>query len=148
MGCDIHYVVEQKQADGIWLGIFATDTPIRLPYGLRQQIPLWRMKNRDYAFFAALAGVRGDGPGAIGLPPDVSHATRVYVELRDGDGHSHSHCSLYIFVLKHMLAIGMLPQMATHKLTGAGADPVMEYVDPEHNLGNWDDYRVCFWFDN
>ncbi len=51
MGCDIHFVVERKEADSEWVGVWASD---HLP---RVNRP--RVKQRDYDFFAELARVRG-----------------------------------------------------------------------------------------
>lgn len=72
MGCDIHIIIEKKH-EGKWVG--------------------WPCDNdnadgRNYARFAKLAGVRGPGPAAKGVPPDASDYTRMMQE--DGSLHSWS----------------------------------------------------------
>lgn len=68
--------------------------PVRLMYSIRAQTwgapadrgfacPL--ITQRDYRFFAALAGVRGDGPEAKGLPNDINPATAYWLERWGGD---------------------------------------------------------------
>lgn len=64
MGTDIHGVVEQlSSSDNAW----------SLVYVLRGSD---RIGARSYRNFAALAGVRGDGPEPRGLPRDICEATR------------------------------------------------------------------------
>lgn len=68
MGCDIHMVVEKKIGER-WIGVHAFQR-----FYTREKrasaIPL--ACDRNYERFAALAGVRGDGPEARGLPDDLS----------------------------------------------------------------------------
>ena len=131
MGCDIHYVVEEPMEDSGWIGIMSTEAPFAPPFEIRRKIPLWQFIDRDYAFFAALAGVRGDGPKPLGLPSDASEMTRYYAE--GSDGHSHSHCSLREFAaLKALVGVDFTEQQA---------DTIIDNEDSRY-------LRVCFWFDN
>lgn len=142
MGCDIHVVLEKRvtMPDGSekWV---CTDT-FRGHHSAFKKDP-FTLSNysfpvaeiRNYARFAALAGVRGDGPDPRGLPDDASETTQY---LADGDDwHSHS----------------WLPV--------SEAAEIYKQTSPE-SLGNFDaaDYffnvyedeidqhRIVFWFDN
>lgn len=119
MGCDIHGWVEKKVGDR-WVGY----------------LPL-KDRTRNYARFAALAGVRGEGPDAKGVPDDVSESTKIHIDEWDSDGHSHSHLNLreadQIF-----------------KATNYGDDyHTWHAFDLDLDEENeWDQYRFVFWFDN
>lgn len=52
---------------------------------------------RNYALFAALAGVRGKGPAPRDLPDDVSVVVKKASDMWGCDGHSHSWISLKEF---------------------------------------------------
>ena len=133
MGCDIHYVVEEPMEDSGWIGIMSTEAPFAPPFEIRRKIPLWQFSDRDYAFFARLAGVRGEGPEPLGLPSDASQMTRHYADSDADYWHSHSHCSLREFAaLKALVGIN---------LTGQQADAIIDHEDSRY-------LRVCFWFDN
>lgn len=156
MGCDIHYVIEQKSPNHGWFGIMATDAADAPRYDERKNFPLWKFKPRDYKFFNLLAGVRSYGDDdeenvPIGLPPDASRMTLHYVDFWEGDGHSHSHCSLHDFAVAKMKADPALTaQAASAKLEGK--NPVEEFLCTNRldiaDLGGIDAFRVCFWFDN
>ena len=144
MGCDIHAIIE-RQIDGKWVCISTikhhharvrreTDaTGFSSPAAL----------SRNYDRFAALAGVRGDGPSSRGLPEDVSDTGRALADDCGVDGHSHS----------------WLPLKEAVKI----------FTDTEHwgelKPDNWarlypsnyffdidgedtDQHRLVFWFDN
>src|SRR5207237_392615 len=84
MGCDIHMVLERK-TEGGWLGIH------NFPYYDNRNghdFPL--AKDRNYDRFAALAGVRGEGPEARGMPADASPLAKYDSDECGPDGHSHS----------------------------------------------------------
>lgn len=73
MGCDIHCYIEFKEpGNNGWN-----------PFGGKTYV------GRNYAMFAALAGVRGDGPPAKGLPEDIAYEAqgdnRLFI-TEDGDG--------------------------------------------------------------
>jgi len=94
MGCDIHFFVEVKQADGTWKWVKDKDKPF--------------YDGRNYDLFAILADVRnghgfagsktGDGFNPIsdprGLPTDASSEVREKAEDWGDDGHSHSYLSV------------------------------------------------------
>lgn len=148
MGCDIHYVVEEYDEELGWIGVFATDIFFGLRYVTRDAHPLWQFKDRNYEFFAKLAGVRGPGPAPKGLPSDISLMTKKEVREWDDAGHSHSYCSLYQFALAYLKSSQYISKAVEAKLTGT--DPVMEllhksFLAKEDSLK---EYRVCFWFDN
>lgn len=149
MGCDIHYVIEQKDDEFGWVGILVTDTRmLYTSWEARQQMLAFAFASRNYTFFGALAGVRTDGPNPLGLPEDASHMSRMYSKRWGCDGHSHSYCSLRDFITAFLRSndhgiVGMVKE----KLEGN--DPVEQFAA---RLGIYpdelDEYRVVFWFDN
>lgn len=153
MGCDIHYVIEQEH-NGEWVGVFATDNGLTYPNSdARRHIPAFMFKDRNYQFFADLAGVRRPGPEPLGLPEDLSGMSRMYTNIWDGDGHSHSYASLQDFVTAWLVNNDNenIASLVKEKLKGN--DPVLEVVkklgicqyEEESRI---DKYRVVFWFDN
>ena len=74
MGCDIHICVEKKH-NGKWVMVNRIDGRARM---------------RNYERFAALAGARGKGPAARGLPEDIPESAQMFVDEWEGDGHNHS----------------------------------------------------------
>lgn len=101
MGCDIHFYVERR-VDGRWVSA-DTWTPNKFytpgeddgerPFEIAHENYFY--KDRNYALFAVLAGVRNRTnvtPIAEprGLPDDVSDEVRAESEAYTGDGHSHS----------------------------------------------------------
>jgi hypothetical protein len=71
VGCDIHIVLERQHADK-WIG-FRSFSPlpkralelhnmVEIDVNSRSAYAYWKIENRDYDFFATLAGVRGEGP--------------------------------------------------------------------------------------
>ena len=151
MGCDIHFVLEVHNPQYGWVGLFATDMALGLPpWSRRDGVKIWNLADRDYAFFANLAGVRGEGPDPLGLPEDASAMTRCFVDDWNGDGHSHSYASLRDFVVAKLRASDGTAKAAEQKLKGE--DPVLQYLglgsyDLE-SFGGIDQLRVCYWFDN
>ena len=144
MGCDIHFVVE-KQIEGLWIGVYSTDhTPSLAPqYQERVEddfLPKYKrlpvFKSRWYAFFSALAGVRGDGPEPKGLPSPRSLLTQLTVASWDSDGHSHSWETLENFSLIYVKVAGMDENEKT-----------VEWLTDTDKY-DIDSYRVIFWFDN
>lgn len=146
MGCDIHYVIEQEH-NGKWVGVFGTDNGLTYPsYAARQYLPVLLFKNRNYKFFAKLAGVRGPGPDPLGLPEDMSSMSRMYTDSWSGDGHSHSYASLRDFVTTWLTSNGEdITPLVKEKLKGN--DPVLDFVK-ELGICQIDKYRVVYWFDN
>jgi hypothetical protein len=104
MGCDIHMVVERRWRDrwiglhafpymtgGIWfheLGLdYNSEDGKRVHAQLEAGVSVkWPARDRNYELFAALAGVRGDGPKARGLPDDMSDLARAEWESWGGLG--------------------------------------------------------------
>lgn len=122
MGCDIHGWVEEYVGDR-WVGV-------------KEITPVGR--SRNYSRFAALAGVRGNGPEPVGIPADVSDTVRYWIDSWGSDGHSHS----------------WLP-MNMAEDTWAQTGPVdKSNIEPQfHYFGLFDlenkhRRRVVFWFDN
>jgi hypothetical protein len=150
VGCDIHFVVEVNHPDIGWVGVFATDEMFGYtPYETRLQVtPLWQFKERDYGFFAALAGVRGDGPEPNDIPEDASELTRLHGNHWGGDGHSHSYCSLaHFFVTKFRDDAEKVGEAMKAKIEGDD-NPILSYFKCDHDGYKPEDYRVVFWFDN
>lgn len=141
MGCDIHMVVEERIAPGWW-------TPVRMMYcfnsiyktehGTRFASPI--ACSRNYERFAALAGVRGDGPEASGLPSDVNPATRHFLEHHGGD-HSASWLPL-AEALKRFVATEYYDDLADHEKK----HPASFYFFLDDV--NLEKYRLVFNFDS
>lgn len=149
MGTDVSYVVEMKTPDQGWVGIMGTGTPGSPDWTQSRSLPLWRFTGRDYQFFNALCGVRGDNPkiDAIpGIPDDASSLTKFLVSDWGETGHSHHHCSFREFVLAKMYANEAIGEATASKLKGT--DPVIEFLGMRrYDSNNLDRLRVCFWFD-
>ena len=149
MGCDIHIVIEQKYGSN-WIGIINSES---IPYGTLDPDPTMR----NYQFFAALAGVRGDGPEPKGIPEDASGLSRMYIEGRDKDGHSHSYMPLKDFISTWLsVHDDVLPIVTKEKLRGdtyrAEYNKVVRGLSMNtiwtYESEKIDDIRVVFWFDN
>lgn len=131
MGCDIHGTIE-KLVDGRWELITRLDSDCP-------------MAGRNYAAFAALAGVRGPGPEPEGFPEDASVCTRIFREQICSDGHSDSHLPLAEACKRAMPCFFYEnnPYAKTH---------LVEYLFKLYDLdGNEEElkkYRFVFWFDN
>jgi len=150
MGCDIHWVIECR-AGGKWVGYMHDNyelLPKRSPL-IEAGIPsIYELSDRNYQFFAKLAGVRGDGPIPNGLPNDISKLTRALANNWDNDGHSHSYLPLYEFVMRYIVSHEDLIPMATD-LRLRGEDPVRYWLEERVWVpNNLDNFRVVFWFDN
>ena len=159
MGADIHLWVERKLPSGKWVmhdrcrRISREAHSIDPPASHKDyfgDMAYHRVNNRNYRFFAALAGVRGDGPEPRGLPPDVSDYVQYESDDYGVDGHSHS----------WMMASEFMPIFAEHHLNPEYAVRVVAgeatwlgvfekifgtYVDGPEGLDN---YRMVFFFDN
>ena len=123
MGCDIHGTIE-KLIDDKWVMIAEFPDEARV---------------RNYLRFAALAGVRGDGPEPRGIPTDVSPGTLYNIQEWEGDGHSHSWLPL-----KDATRI--------FNMTSPSPDKECEQYTVERFFGlcpfDIGEYRIVFWFDN
>jgi hypothetical protein len=96
---------------------------------------------RNYRRFAALAGVRGDGPDAKGVPADVSDTAQFFIDRWEGDGHSHS----WLEITEAAKIFADTESLNTKFAT----------ENPESYFFNVDEpdlseraYRIVFWFDN
>lgn len=123
MGCDIHGTIERK-VDDKWVMVepFPQDT-----------------RDRNYVRFALLAGVRGDGPTARGIPDDVSVSTKLHIDDWGVDGHSHSWLPLNEAAKIWLKTEWDKPSMAIDY-------PTSHYFDVDDDDPN--EHRVVFWFDN
>lgn len=92
MGCDIHIFIEWKKGDQPW----TKDSHHIAHEDYNGDLLEVDADGRDYDLFAALSGVRGDGPDANGLPPDVTKD--IDYTLYNSDYHSISFYSLEDFM--------------------------------------------------
>jgi hypothetical protein len=137
MGCDIHLVVERR-AFGKWVGV----RTFQHFHDLDGKVCISAVETRNYARFAKLAGVRGDGPPANGAPNDMSDLSRLLIEQYGRDGHHHSHMSAERFAQ-------IVLETAGNPSTFAQQDPVSYYFRLISDIdGPASDYRVVFWFDS
>lgn len=166
MGCDIHWVLEQKLADK-WVGIYSTDmTP--MPKGTivtrthpaqgGRVIPdvlvgagTWHnvnLKNRNYRWFGKLAGVRMSGPDPLGMPHDASDLSRACIDDWNLDGHSHSYLPAVDFVARYLDDSDLVDHIKA-KFDPTIKDNLLEWFGLDDFPGNRAaDFRVVFWFDN
>jgi len=130
MGTDIHGVVEElSSSDNAW----------SLVYVLRVND---RAGARNYKQFAALAGVRGEGPEPRGLPSDISDATR-YLWETIGD-----HTPSWLFVSEAVQIFQERPRYIAEPARVPEEDwcDEVEYWFGESGLKP--DDRFVFWFDS
>lgn len=128
MGCDIHGWVEKK-IDGRWIGYREL-----------------KDRERNYHRFARLAGVRGDGPDAKGLPSDLSETAKAHVDEYGSDGHSHSYMELNE-------AFDVFKSTTSKDLysfwDAFGFDDDTQHICRECRRPLPDaEFRLVFWFDN
>jgi len=153
MGADIHIVIERKYGDK-WIGV-RTDGGI--PEGSYNDTG-WdyhapAVGGRNYAFFARLAGVRGDGPSPVGLPDDASDLSVALSEGWGVDAHSHSWLPLEEFAMRWCANNSeFIATMTRERLEGEDASYHRLLYKASINVYDGDaditDYRVVFWFDN
>lgn len=143
MGADIHFVIEENMGEHGWVGIYDTDSPFA--YKISGS---FAFKNREYNFFARLAGVRGDGPEPNGLPEDASALTVARATQWGSDGHSHGHRSLEGFLQIYLEATGRITDYAAAKLKGEETSFLSGLAHIERSDKDLSEFRVCYWFDN
>jgi len=129
MGTDIRGTVE-KVVNGKWVMVNRLGNYFDVTF-------------RDYKVFAALAGVRGDGPEPKGLPKDISDSTKLYVD-ECGDGIYNE--SWYMVEE----AAKILMNVDSHNIERCKGNIFslifkLFAIDDESNLNL---YRFVFWFDN
>lgn len=140
MGCDIHMVVEAKADEGRWVAVNTMNVVRTHNDETGATITACPIaEDRNYKRFAALAGVRGEGPAAKGLPSDLSETARYMVDQWGGDGHSHSHMSL----AKAAVIFG-----ATGENPDGHKVPTEHYFDVHPYALTEREHRLVFWFDN
>lgn len=173
MGCDIHPVLEKKwtnpkTGETKWVGrhAFSHVQIAQVWDGGRVVVQnYWRLprpQERNYALFAKLAGVRGDGPDPRGYPDDVSDLARMELgatEDADSDLHSHSWATAREWVAACLSLeddpekLFLLPDPEDPRVK----DPFKHYL--EIDIETWkgddgepvdspDNYRIVFAFDN
>ncbi len=167
MGADIHMYLEKKLPTDEWAVVQTFSHAYRQAFGLEKEGPniyanmmFWQLEGRFYRLFAKLAGVRGEGPEPLGIPPDASPLYQWYVEEWGGDGHSHSWCSAQEFVTKYIESIedqggsSEIEKMyASHVLERGTNSAVLQFLEVYAGVAvseddKADDYRFCFFFDN
>lgn len=138
MGCDIHLVVERLHK-GKWVAV-DTFNGHESGYGKGWTSPIARSRNYDR--FARLAGVRGEGPEARGLPENASDTTKALCEKWGQDGHSHSWLTL-----EEAAKIWLETERYNDIGDFAKKYPGSFYfgIDPECDP---EPHRIVFWFDN
>jgi hypothetical protein len=151
MGCDIHLTLEKRVGEKwICIDTFASHhSAYAKPDAIMDGYSSPTTRDRNYRRFAALAGVRGDGPTPRGVPEDASETTRYLVDQWSGDGHSHSW-----EYLRDATRVFLDTQWGPEGREIS--ESIVKYpesyffnVDCSQGSGeNADDYRVIFWFDN
>jgi hypothetical protein len=128
MGCDIHICLEVLER-GQWLliGYFHAKS---------------RACERNYDRFAAMAGVRGEGPKPQGMPSNAGEGTLWRRKKYGGDGHSESWLPLKvaggIYAATYWPANDATDYYKTHP-----CDYFFDISDDDAP-----NYRIVFWFDN
>lgn len=166
MGADIHIYAERRLKDGTWAmckqyNAMSVQTFRDLKLAEDQYPRLFhRARERNYNFFAELAGVRGPGPEPKGLPDDVSPLVKEDADGWDVDGHSHSWYSAEEFVpifMNNHMDEAERTALVTMKLEANFPFSIVERVlddylgvDLPYNNGEPDTscIRFVFWFDN
>jgi hypothetical protein len=162
MGCDIHLYVEKRLKSGDWAFVRDLNETINSD-GLRpwaaQGKPVggfWKLSGRNYNLFANLAGVRGDGPEAKGLPGDVSDYLQEEVDGYGSDGHSHSWSTPLEFMEAYISAMEIydehseLDKYIQIRLKD-GAEVALDAFMRDMcslDMDQGDEYRFVYWFDN
>jgi hypothetical protein len=162
MGADIHLFAEKKLRNNEWATV-QTFSPInKKAVGLDATDPydwlFFMVEGRNYALFAKLAGVRGDGPQAKGVPDDASPLYREYVDSWRNDGHSHSWCTATEFVARFLETLDsddpIVKVYAGWVLNSGQNNAVLTFLDNYcavqilEDRDKADDYRFVFFFDN
>ena len=153
MGCDIHVILEKKFGNR-WIGMrevnslqhFKSEEGVPPAKWKRVYVPS-HATSRNYELFAALAGVRGEGPEPIGLPMDASELTLALYGPEDSDLHSHSWCPLHEYLTKLVETAFDVPDMILLADHPAVRHP-MQYWFNAYEPEDGEEYRVVFCFDN
>lgn len=133
MGCDIHFVIEEKVGKK-WIGISSTDHLYWPP-----------SKQRNYQFFAEIAGVRGEGQQPRGIPADASQLTKLCLKRWNGDAHSNSYMSVKEFVKAWIKVNGDIETIVSEESQEQKCLGTDFFMYADEGINN---FRVVFWFDN
>jgi hypothetical protein len=163
MGADIHLFAEKKLRNNEWATV-QTFSPInKKALGLESTGGylgwlFFIVEGRNYQLFAKLAGVRGNGPQAKGVPDDASPLYREYVDSWRNDGHSHSWCTAAEFITRFIDTLDkddpIVKAYAGWVLEVGHGNAVLTFLDNycgiriNEGRDKADDYRFVFFFDN
>lgn len=142
MGCDIHAFIERRQKTTIAHNV------LRWEFVMSDRNLDSDWGGRNYARFARLAGVRGEGPAAKGLPEGLSDPVKSNYEEWGSDAHNESWTefweALTIWIeTDYEVQYGSGP----HRLAGV-APEVQSWQMFGHVPEPGYDYRIVYWFDN
>jgi hypothetical protein len=163
MGADIHLFAEKRLRNNEWATVQTFNSINKKALGLstvegRYDWLFFIVEGRNYALFAKLAGVRGIGPQAKGVPDDASQLYREYVDSWLSDGHSHSWCTATEFVARFLETLDegdpIVKDYAGWVLNSGQDNAVLTFLDQYcavqifEGRDKADDYRFVFFFDN
>jgi len=145
MGCDIHVMLEKKYESTLGNGwVSVNQCPVNT--------------GRNYAFFAALAGVRGESDNLPkGIPDDACPRTHYEAERWGIDGHSHSWMEADEFTMLytiHALSPEAVAELVAKRIESNGRELVFNKLLDLFRYDSWEDekpigdFRFVFWFDN
>jgi hypothetical protein len=149
MGCDIHAYVEIRTND-IWR--FHPDI-----FPINQYNPSCPFdEERSYPLFGFLANVRNYSRSPVispprGLPEDVSPAVKTEADSWGSDGHNHSWLTLADlagFDYDQTFVDRWRDPPAEIRIRDFLGDWYFKRLALLSTLGNPDDVRIVFWFDN
>lgn len=167
MGADIHIYAERKLKDGTWAMCKSyegqSSRQFRGPAEQDAAMYFPRVRSRNYNFFAALAGVRGDGPDWKGFPEDASPLVREEFERWAADAHSPSFYTAREFVpifMDHWMSESETAELVSNRMDHEHSLYDITYNVLDGYLGidvpytqdtdepDVDAIRFVFWFDN
>lgn len=148
MGCDIHIFLERQNGTNKWVDC----TPYKRD-GFDDTLRPQDRYSRNYLLFSILAGVR-DYSGAVepiapprGVPDDCSNGYREFVELWEPDGHNHSYFTI-TELLNDMKKRSNTLQKETLNGFIVFLLRMIDAMNPCDFSIDYNEYRVCFFFDN
>ena len=163
MGCDIHIVLEHfDEKNEVWVGLHELGymsksalTGVTHDKSTSTYVG-WRLGERDYNFFYALAGIRGHDHEAphrepLGLPENMSSLSR-HVLADNSDMHSPSWISAreLIPILERVKEGKPISELVASKLEGEkpNLDLLIEWIDEDIEESDIHMWRIVFAFDN
>lgn len=161
MGCDIHIVLERHdKAHGVWVGVRSYSSfSAKLLQNVKTDFSWtsYRLRERHYAFFNDLCGVRGDGSRfgfrPRGLPKDASSLTQLRLDEDDPDLHSHSWLDMKELsgpLVACKIDEAQQAALIAERMGNAGYNlsVLNEWVDDDITDEDIDEWRLVFAFDN